>query len=448
MDESAARGVGVRTRVRYLVIFFLFVITTINYADRASFSIAGQAASHELGLDAIAMGYILSAFAWSYTIAQVPGGALLDKFGSKRIYLVALVLWSVFTALQGLAGFLAGFAAVAYLFAMRFMMGIAEAPSFPANARIVAAWFPTSERGMASAIFNSAQYFSLVAFAPLMGWLVHAFGWQSVFYVMGGLGLAGAFAFAKLIHGPNNHPRINRAEYDYIRAGGAIVDLEAATAKRAAFTWHNVRQVLANRMFIGIYLAQYCIITLTYFFTTWFPIYLVQARGLSILQAGFAAVLPALSGFVGGLLGGYVSDLLLRRTGSLTWARKIPILAGMLLSTTIILCNYVDQQWLVLLIMAISFFGKGVGSLGWAVMSDTSPKQLAGVAGSVFNTFGNAAGIITPVVIGYIVAGTGSFEWALIFVGAHCVVAVLSYLFVVGDIRRLELRPAGAGRPS
>jgi ACS family glucarate transporter-like MFS transporter len=448
MNATAAVDAHQRTKVRWLIIFFLFLITTINYADRASFSIAGQAASKELGLDPISMGYILSAFAWSYTVAQLPGGALLDRYGSKTIYLVALILWSSFTAFQGFAGFLTGFAAAAFLFAMRFMMGIAEAPSFPANARIVAAWFPTSERGTASAIFNSAQYFSLVAFAPLMGWLVHEFGWQSVFYVMGSLGFIAAIGFARLIHGPNNHPKINQAEYDYIQAGGAVVDLEATTAERAPFTWHNVRQVLANRMFIGIYLAQYCIITLTYFFTTWFPIYLVQERGLSILQAGFAAALPALSGFVGGLLGGYISDAILKRTGSLTWARKIPILAGMLLSTSIIMCNYVDEQWLVLTIMALSFFGKGIGSLGWAVMSDTSPKQLAGVAGGVFNTFGNSAGIVTPIVIGYIVAGTGSFEWALIYVGVHCVVAVLSYLFIVGEIKRLQLEPDLTAAPA
>jgi ACS family glucarate transporter-like MFS transporter len=157
-NAAALSDAGRRSRVRYLIIFVLFVITTINYADRATFSIAGQAASKDLGLDPVSMGYILSAFAWSYTIAQLPGGALLDRFGSKKIYLAALLLWSTFTALQGLAGFIAGFGAVAFLFAMRFMMGIAEAPSFPANARIVAAWFPTSERGTASAIFNSAQY--------------------------------------------------------------------------------------------------------------------------------------------------------------------------------------------------------------------------------------------------------------------------------------------------
>ena len=439
---AGAASPAKRTRVRYWVIVLVFVITTINYADRATFSIAGQSAAAELGFNAVEMGYILSAFAWSYVIAQLPGGALLDRYGTRTIYIVSLVIWSLFTAIQGLAGFFTGFAAAAFFFATRFLMGAAEAPSFPGNARIVAAWFPGNERGMASAIFNSAQYFSLVAFAPLMGWLVHRFGWQSVFWVMGALGLLSALVFARFIHGPAQHPHANAAEIDYIRAGGGLVDLEAkAGAPSVAFTWHNVRQVLVPRMFIGIYLAQYCIITLTYFFTTWFPIYLVKERGLSILQAGFAAALPAICGFLGGLLGGYASDALLKRTGSLTFARKAPILAGMLLSVVIVACNYVEQQWLVLAVMALAFFGKGVGSLGWAVMSDVSPRGAAGLAGSIFNTFGNAAGIITPIVIGYIVQSTGSFAWALIFIGVHCVVAALSYLFVVGEIRRVELQP-------
>lgn len=434
-----------RTRVRYLIIFLLFIITTINYADRATFSIAGQAAAADLDLDPIEMGYILSAFAWAYVIAQVPGGVLLDRYGSKTVYVAALVLWSAFTFFQGFAGFLTGFAATAYLFAMRFMVGITEGPSFPANARIVAAWFPASERGTASAIFNSAQYFALVAFAPLMGWLVHEFGWPSVFVVMGGLGFVAAAVFAKFIHSPVKHPLINKAELDYIREGGAVVELETRTAQSgAAFTWHNVRQVLTSRMLLGMYLGQYCIVTLTYFFTTWFPIYLVKERGLSILEAGFAAAAPAICGFIGGLMGGWISDALLKRSGSLTVARKTPLLIGMLLATGIIGCNYVEDQALVLVIMSIAFFGKGIASLGWAMMSDTAPRELAGVAGGVFNTFGNIAGIVTPIAIGYIVDGTGSFDWALIYVGVHCIVTILSFFLIVGKIERLQLKPAQA----
>lgn len=432
-----------RTRVRWLIITVLFVITTINYADRATFSIAGQSASKELGLDPVAMGYILSAFAWAYVLGQIPGGALLDRFGSKKIYVISLVVWSLFTALQGFAGFFTGLTAAIVLFAMRFAVGLGESPSFPANARIVAAWFPGSERGTASAIFNSAQYFSLVAFAPLMGWLAHTFGWRSVFWVMGAVGVVAAAVFVKLIHSPVNHPWINKAEFDHIEAGGGLVRMEEASASNgAAFTWANVKQVLGSRMLLGVYLGQYCINVLTYFFVTWFPIYLVKARGMSIMEAGFTAAAPALAGFVGGVFGGVISDLLLKRTGSLDIARKTPLLLGMILATCIIACVWIEQEWLVVVVMALAFFGKGVASLGWAVVSDTSPKEMAGVTGGVFNTFGNIAGIVTPIVIGYIVKATGSFDGALIFVGAHCVITILAYFLIVGKIQRLELKAA------
>jgi ACS family glucarate transporter-like MFS transporter len=193
-------------------------------------------------------------------------------------------------------------------------------------------------------------------------------------------------------------------------------------------------------MLLGVYLGQYCITTLTYFFLTWFPVYLVKERGFSILNAGFVAALPAICGFGGGVLGGIVSDWLLRRGKSLTVARKTPIVIGMLLSTAMIACNYVDSAALVVGIMALAFFGKGLGALGWAVVSDTSPKEIAGLSGGLFNTFGNTAAITTPIVIGYLVKGSGSFNSALVFVAANALVAVLSYLVVVGEIKRVELK--------
>ena len=136
---------------------------------------------------------------------------------------------------------------------------------------------------------------------------------------------------------------------------------------------------------------------------------------------------------------GILSDFLLRRGRTLTFARKTPIVLGMLLSTSMIACNYVNSSFAVVSIMALAFFGKGLGALGWAVVSDTSPKQIAGLSGALFNTFGNVAGITTPIVIGYIVGGTGSFAWALVFVSANAIVAIATYLFVVGDIQRVVL---------
>ncbi len=468
-----------RTRVRFGIVAMLFVVTAINYADRATLSIAGPALSKELGLDSVTMGYLFSAFGWSYVLAQLPGGWLLDRYGSKIVYAASIFFWSVFTILQGSVTFVTATAAsaVVLLFALRLLVGLAEAPSFPANGRIVAAWFPANERGTASAVFNSAQYFATVLFAPIMGWIVHTWGWPEVFFFMGGVGILVSFVWLKVIHSPVTHPRIGGEELDYIRRGGALVDMDRSKESRAQMLrqteatlqkssaaqlgvraegtvplpdpanaadkpkWSYIKQLLTNRMLLGVYVAQYCITTLTYFFLTWFPVYLVKERGFSILNAGFVAALPAICGFMGGVLGGIISDALLRNGKSLTFSRKAPIVVGMLLSTSMIACNYVDSAAVVVGIMAFAFFGKGLGALGWAVVSDTSPKEIAGLSGSLFNTFGNTAAITTPIVIGYIVGGSGSFNGALVFVAANAVVAVISYLFVVGEIKRVVLSP-------
>jgi len=432
------------SHVRFRIIAAIFLLTTINYASRATLSIAGAPLADQLQISSVQMGYLFSAFAWAYVIAQIPGGALLDRFGSKRVYLWSIVLWSLFTAAQACVGLTSLVPVIGGLFMLRFLLGIAEAPSFPANARIVANWFPNSERGTASAIFNSAQYFSLVAFAPLMGWLTQTYGWRYVFTTMGALGLAAAALFAAVVDAPTRHKRISQAEFSYIESGGALVHLDKASAAqpRVPIRWETLSQLLTNRMLLGIYLSQYCITALTYFYATWFPVYLVKARGLSIMEAGFASAGPALCGWVGGILGGIVSDLLLKRRVSLTWARKLPIVVGLLISGTILLCNFTTSQVLVLTFMSIAFFGKGVASLGWAVLSDVAPREVTGLSGSIFNTFGNAAGIATPIIIGYIVTATASFDAALLFVFAHSVVALLSFVGIVGPIKRLAL--AGA----
>ncbi|WP_082191546.1 MFS transporter [Cellvibrio sp. pealriver] len=440
---SANQGVistATATRARWGILAMLFIATTINYADRATISIAGSDIASDLGLSPIEMGYIFSAFAWSYVLAQIPGGWLLDKFGSRLTYFASIFLWSTFTLLQGFVGFLTGGAAFIMLIVLRLLVGAAEAPAFPGNSRITSAWFPTHERGLAASIFNSAQYFATVAFAPLMGWMVHSYGWQSIFFFMGALGIVLAGIWLKTIFSPKQHPRVNASELRYIEEGGALVDLDNSTQQNQRVdTFKCIKELLASRMLLGVYIGQYCINSLTYFFLTWFPVYLVQERGMSILQAGFLASLPAIAGFLGGVSGGWLSDRLTKKGYSLTFARKLPIVVGMLMSTSMIACNYVDTDTLVIAIMSLAYFGKGVGALGWAVVADTSPKEAGGLSGGLFNTFGNSAGIVTPIVIGYIVHSTGSFAGALAYVGAHAVVAIVSYLCVVGEIKRITL---------
>jgi ACS family glucarate transporter-like MFS transporter len=465
MSVATSAGELARGRVRFTIVAMLFAVTMVNYADRATIAIAGPVMSRDLGFSALQMGFIFSAFGWSYVIGQLPGGWLLDRFGSKIVYFWSIFIWSLVTVLQGGVWAVGTAAAVYVLFGLRFLVGFAEAPSFPANGRIVAAWFPANERGTASAIFNSAQYFATVVFAPIMGFITVTFGWPKVFYFMGGVGILVSLIWLKVVHSPKDHPRIHPEELDYIERGGALVNMDqprenpriTRTARnfgerggpktmttqpedRAnAPHWGYLKELMQSRMMVGIYLGQFCINAITYFFITWFPVYLVQQRGMSILNAGIVASIPAICGFTGGVLGGVWSDFLIRRGWSLTKSRKVPIVAGMLLSMTMILCNYVDAEWLVVFIMALSFFGKGVGALGWAVMSDAAPREIAGLSCGLFNMFGNISSITTPIIIGAIIQSTGSFNGALVFIGANALVAILSYLFIVGDIKRLVL---------
>ncbi|MCE0813519.1 MFS transporter [Buttiauxella sp. S04-F03] len=440
LDTAVESKKGKNTR--YLILLIIFIVTTINYADRATLSIAGTEVAKELQLSAISMGYIFSAFGWAYLLMQIPGGWLLDRYGSKKVYTYSLFFWSLFTFMQGFVDMVPLAYAGISMFIMRFMLGFSEAPSFPANARIVAAWFPTKERGTASAIFNSAQYFSLALFSPLLGWLTFAWGWEHVFTVMGGIGFVLTFLWVKFIHNPTDHPRMSKEELDYITQGGAVVDMDHKKpgAVVEGPKLHYIKQLLTNRMMLGVFFGQYFINTITWFFLTWFPIYLVQDKGMSILKVGMVASIPALCGFAGGVLGGVFSDSLIKRGYSLTVARKIPIVLGMLLASTIILCNYTESTALVITLMAFAFFGKGFGALGWPVIADTAPKEMVGLCGAVFNVFGNVASIVTPLVIGYLVSELHSFNAALIFVGCSALMAMVCYLFVVGDIKRMELQ--------
>lgn len=432
-----------RTKIRFLIVAMLFIVSTLNNADRAILSITGTEIRGDLGFSAVTLGYLFSAFAWAYMLAQIPGGRLVDRFGAKRMYAISIFVWSLFTFLQGFVPVLGIGAAVAALFALRIGVGLAEGPAYPANGRVVATWFPSSERATASAIFNSSQYAAAVLFTPLMGWLTHSYGWHSAYLFMGALGMALSLVWLRFYDQPRKHRMANDAEIAYIADGGGLVDIEEASSAPDApkvLARDAIRQLLSSRMMLGLYAGQFFITTIVYFFLTWFPIYLIEELGMPLLEAGFAASIPAIFGFLGGILGGLVSDRLLARGVSLTWARKIPIVIGLTLSTSIVLCNFTSSQTVVILFMILAFFGKGLGSLGWTIVSDTSPKEAAGLSGGLFNTFANAAGITTPIVIGYIVEATGSFDAALVFVGVSAALAVCSFLFIMGKITRIQLK--------
>lgn len=441
-SQAAHVATATATRYRYLILTLITIVLALSSGDRAAISVAGSDMSKELGISSVEMGYLFSAFSWAYVVFLIPAGWLSDRFGSKKTLTAAIAIWSVFTIGMGLVHFVG--MVVPLLLALRFLLGVAESPVGPGCTRVIASWFPSSERGMAGAIFNSAQYISLAFFTPLMGWLCFRFGWEYVFIVMGLVGLVIAVVWWKLYYLPVKHPRMNSAELDYIRAGEGLVDLEsrqvaASDAVKGRSQLAEVGLLFKSRMLVGMFISQYCVSAITWFYVTWFPIYLVKERGFDILQAGLVASIPALCGLVGAVSSGFFSDWLVRRTQSLSIARKTPIVAGVLLSSSMMLCNYVDSQVLVIAVMSLAFFGKGFGNLGFSVVADTAPREMVGMTGGVFNAMGNIAGIVTPVVIGYLLHSSGSFNSALLYVGAHGLLAAFSYLFIVGRIQRLQL---------
>lgn len=430
-----------RTSVRHGILIFLFLATVFNYADRATLSVVAPIMSKELGFDPEALGLAFSAFGISYVIMQIPGGWLLDKYGSRLVYGCALIGWSIVTMFQGTIYLFAS--PLIVLVILRLLMGAIEAPAFPANSRLSVQCFPNKERGFVTAVYQAAQYISLGIVTPLMTLILHNMSWHYVFYYIGAIGVVLGIVWLAKIRDPLQHKKINQQELDYIREGGGEPELGNAK-KSEKISLAQIKSVCVNRMMIGVYIGQFCVTSITWFFLTWFPTYLYQAKGMSILKVGFIASIPAIAGFIGGLMGGVFSDWLLKRGYSLTTARKFPVICGMLLSCVIVVANYTQSEVVVIAAMSLAFFAKGFGNLGWCVLSDTSPKEVLGIAGGVFNMCGNLASIITPLVIGVILSSTQSFDYAILYVGSMGLIGLFSYLFIVGSLERIQLTPSAA----
>jgi ACS family D-galactonate transporter-like MFS transporter len=418
-----------RSRVRLLMLALLTGGTFINYLDRTVISVAAPLLSKDLALDAVAMGVVFSAFSWTYAAAQIPGGIILDRFGVRLTYFFSVTIWSAFTLLQG-------FAINAWtLIACRMGLGVAEAPAFPCNSRVLGTWFPQHERASATGVYSIGQYFGLAFLSPVLFWIAGAFGWRALLIIVGAAGILFGLIWYALYRDPHES-RANREEREYISAGGGV-----APTARLSFKWEHVRFLMRQRQIVGASIGQFASNSTLVFFLTWFPTYLATERQMGWIKVGFFTILPFIAACVGVMTGGLFSDYLLRRTGSANLARKLPIIGGLLLASTIVIANFVSRDALVITVMSVAFFGQGMCNLGWTLLTDVAPKELMGLSGGVFNLCANLAGIVTPLVVGFVVATTGSFAWALAFIGIVALLGVVSYVFVVGDVRRVEFSP-------
>jgi ACS family D-galactonate transporter-like MFS transporter len=373
----------------------------------------------------------LSAFGWTYAFMQIPGGFVIDRLGPRLTYALSLGIWSIITGLQGLVN------SAGALIGLRFGLGISEAPAFPVNSRVVAAWFPNKERASAVGIYTAGEYVGLAFLTPILALIIANLGWQTMFLVCGVIGLLYAVIWFLMYRDPKQSRSVNEAELNYIREGGGLAE---RALERSKVNWSEALELLKHRQLWGMYIGQFAAASTLWFFLTWFPSYLVQARHLSIIKAGLYAIIPYIAAFLGVLAGGLVADWLLRRGLTVGASRKIPIIVGMLLASTIVLANYLNSIELVITVMSIAFFGQGITGIAWTLVSDTAPRELLGLAGGVFNFFANLGSILTPLVIGFVLAATNSFNGALVYISALALLGALSYIFIVGRVYRIELK--------
>ncbi|EBM3086496.1 MFS transporter, partial [Salmonella enterica] len=380
------------SRQRLFILTLLFIVTAINYMDRANLAVAGSNIQNDFSLTPTQLGLLFSMFTWAYAASQIPVGYVLDRIGSRILYGGAIILWSIFTFMMGFAShhlFATATASFAMLLACRALIGVAEAPSFPSNTKIIATWFPDHERARATAIYSSAQYIGLALLTPALAFIVANYGWEMSFYLSGGAGILFGIYWLMYYRDPQHSTAVNQAELDYIKAGGGYGS-ENQSSVSAKISWQNIKFFLSKKTIWGLFITQFACSSTLYFFLTWFIVYLEKGLHLSISKAGIGAMLPYIMAMLGVLCGGTLSDMLLKKGKSRTLARKLPVMAGLCVTMIIGLVNFFENQPVIaIVILSVAFFANAFSNLGWVVWSDVIPRNFLGTMGGFLNICGN-----------------------------------------------------------
>jgi ACS family D-galactonate transporter-like MFS transporter len=419
------------TKRRWFILFIVCLITFVNYLDRANLAVAAPFLSKDLALNPTMMGVIFSAMGWSYTLMQIPSGWFLDRFGPRVVYGAALVGWSVITTAISIAS---GFSS---MIGFRLGLGFFEAPAFPANNRIVTAWFPSNERGLAIGAYTGAEYIGLALCTPILTWLLVTFGWRYIFIATGIIGILCAFYWFAYYRDPANSKAVNQAELNLIKKGGGLSD---TVVEQKKVTKKEMKYLFTNRQLWGMYIGGFSITAILFFFMTWFPSYLVNEKHMAILKVGVYGALPYLAAIAGVLVAGRWSDWMISKGYGLGMSRKLPVIVGLLLSSVIIGSNYTNDVNIIITFMSIAFFGQGMASaISWALLSEIVPKELVGSCSGVYNFVANLGGTLSPAIVGYLITRTGSYSSALVFVSLMGLLGAFSYIFIIGKPARIVI---------
>jgi ACS family D-galactonate transporter-like MFS transporter len=420
------------SRIRYRILALAFLGLSLNYLDRANLSVALPFITEDLHLQLsnAEKGLILVAFFWAYDGAMLAAGWFTDKVGARRAFTFAALWWSIVTALTPLAR---GFGS---LFAMRFALGVGEAPAYPAATKASSRWFPQHERAFSTAVIDSGSRVGTVLALPVVTSLIALVSWHFSFFVLGVLGLALAAVWYWYYRDPMQHKHANDAEREYIAVGGGRLD-ETDDENAAHVRWIDL---FRYRTVQGMMLGFFCLNFVIYFFLTWFPTYLKEARGLDLLQLGTLGTLPGITAIVGGWVAGLVADRLIKRGANVTKVRKTVMVGGLLGGAAIVFAAPAPSVYVALLFLAVSYASLAIAATGiWSLPGDIAPssRHVASIGG-IQNFASNIAGIISPFVFGLLLdIYNGSYLPAFLLAAIVAVVGALTYAFIVGKAEPL-----------
>jgi len=388
-----------------------------------------QAALHDaFGISLVAFGFLSSAYSWTYAAMQVPAGLLLDRFGVKRVGRVSTFLWSMASFAAAISTGVAGF------FGARFLLGVGESPTFPANAKAIGYWFPESERGLATAITDSAAKFATAVGVPVLGVLLLHFGWRWSFAATGAISFVYFLVFCFVYRNPSEDLKLTATERQHVLAGGAQVE-DRKKAERGA----PVRYLLRQKKVWGLALGWAAYNYSFYLLLTWLPSYLSQSLHIDLLHSVMYTSVPWLfATFTDLLVGGWLVDALIRRNWDANGVRKSVLIIGMIMGLGIWGAGHSNSTAAALMWISLALGGLAAAApVAWTVPSLIAPRESVATIGGIANFCGQLSAISAPIVTGYIAYATHSFTSAFTTATVILLLGVFGYTVLLGRIERI-----------
>jgi len=416
------------TSRRWRIAVLLGIGVIVNFFDRVNLSVAITPLKSEFGLSTVALGYLLSTYSWTYVLLQLPSGPVLDRFGVKPVIRMSAFLWSVASFATGLARGFAG------IISARLLLGIAEAPTFPGNAKAIGVWFPRSERGLATAIFDSSAKFASAIGIPIVAVIVHYWGWRMSFIATGVLSLGYFALFWFIYRDPTDDPLLSVAEREHIAAGGGQKEA-AVDQHHAASLWFLLRKKKVWGLSLGMAAYNYNF----YLFLTWLPGYLNTSLHLDVLRSGFFTAIPWLAATASDLIvGGWLVDYLIRSGRDPTRVRQTILIAGLVLGLAVAGATRTTSPRVAIFWISIALCGLAASApVGWSIPALIAPSGSTARVAGIMNFVDNLPAILAPVITGYLVGNSQSFRRPFLVAAAVLVGGILSYLFLLGKIETI-----------